>query len=198
MTRLPESEEIALINIQYGVGFGVIFQYCFSTSSSPPDIWPSLTAATVAPFACLVFYFFLDWLNANLLRGKVPIRLWRLLAWSLVIWYLAAAVTLANGTSPWKYVVFSSYICFVGVYQLLSHIEGFYRLPEGPRLFGILLAGVMTLLGLFFLYNALLVLSQAVQTTMYIQALMLWVAAALVVIKLTFVGYLNRYIREAA
>ncbi len=198
MIRLPESEEIALINIQYGVGFGVIFQYCFCTSSNPPDIWPSITGTTVASFACLVLYFFLDWLNANLLRGKVPIRLWRLLGWSLVIWYLAAAVTLANGTSPWKYIVFASYMCFVGIYQLLSHIAGFYRLPEGPRLFGISLAGVMSLLGLFFLYNAILVISNTVQTTLYIRTVMFWVAASLVLIKLTFVGYLNRYIQETS
>lgn len=196
MTRLPPSEEIALINIQYGVGFGVIFQYCFTTNATPFNIWPSLSGATLGTFVCLVLYFFLDWLNANLLRGKVPLRLWRLLMWSLVIWFLAACVTLAIGVSESKYIFLASYVCIVGVYQLLSHIEGFYRLAAGPRLIGIWLSAMMILIGGFLLYNAALVLSQAVGTGFYVRRIAFWVVFSLLVIKGLFVVYLNKYIQE--
>jgi len=197
MARLPQSEEIALINIQYGVGFGVVFQYCFTTNPTPFSIWPSLCAARFGIFVSLVLYFFLDWLNANHLRGKVPLQLWRLLMWSIVIWVLAACVTLAIGDSPSQYVLLASYMCVVGVYHLLSHVGGFYQVPDGPRLCGIFLAGVMILVGAFFLYNAILVALQMIPTASSIKRVAPWAVLVLLSTKAMFVLYVNRCIQES-
>ena len=184
--RLDRSEGANLLNIQYGVCFGVIFSLCFYLNSTPPKFNITLTIPwdNPIPFAGLVFYFFLDWIHANWLKEKIQFNLWLVLLWSIAIWCLGSVVTMTNSSNVSKYLLIGSYVSVVGIYHLISYLKKLYPLPSGSLMIGVFSSSIIALIGIYFLFNALLLFFQIVKTNSHLEAILSEIVVCLVVVKI--------------
>lgn len=191
MINLSSSEGANLLNIQYGVCFGVIFSLCFIHNSDHTTF--AVSISNVFPFLALLLYFFLDWLLANFLRDKIQFNIFLLLGWSLTIWFLGTVVNLVNSVSPAKYVLVASYAFVVGLYHLTAYCSKLYPIDQGPKVVGILLSAPLVLLGLYFLAQTLPPVLHAAGTETEVASILGYIVAGMIILKLLSIW--NLYIQ---
>lgn len=96
--NLNSSEGANLLNIQYGVVFGAIFTFCFDQVPQSPIVTVAISSKQSLPFFCILGYFFLDWMTANVVvklkRNDIPIPFTYYLFCTLAIWFLGSLVVL--------------------------------------------------------------------------------------------------------
>jgi len=155
--RLNSSEGANLINIQYGVAFGVIFAFCFYQDFPSSPVGVAISYSNFLPFGLLVVYYFLDWLTANFARDKFNFKDWVVLAWSLSTWYIGSVVILMNSSDNFRYVWLSCYILLVGLFDLFGYRNILYQLTTTRSLLWVLLAGIKTIMGVMLFLLAILV-----------------------------------------
>lgn len=118
--KITSSEAANLINLQYGVCFGVVFALLFYLNPPPKSyvvfIIPSLTL--ILPFIFLWLYYILDWLTANFLKEKLTSP-WYIIFWTIAIWSLGCIIIMVNSLGPLKYFLLSFYAIVTGMYNLL-------------------------------------------------------------------------------
>lgn len=161
-SALIEKDGAGLLNIQYGVCFGVIFSQTFYALPSSSieghfDIVLLLPWSLLWPFSLLILYLFLDWLIANIVRKQVRAHLSNIFLWSVAIWTLGFVINVARvDGDDWNLYV-GGYIAAVSVYHVLAFSLNVYRLkPHGALLLGLLVSVLTFLLGLLLVTSTLL------------------------------------------
>ena len=162
--ELKTSEGANLINIQYGVAFGVIFNLCFYQDTSAPI---RVAVVNFFPFLGFLIYFFIDWLTANFARDKFVFGDWIVYVWSLAIWYLGSIVILMNSEGNFKYLWASIYIVIAGLFDLFGYKNIFYKLTNGLSIVWVSLAGVKFIFGaILFLFTEFATIRKS-ETSLY-------------------------------
>jgi hypothetical protein len=155
--KLDTTEGANLINIQYGVAFGVMFAFCFYQDTPSSPIRFAIPVANLLPFLGLIIYFFLDWLTANFAKDKFVFKDWMTYAWSLAIWYLGSVVILINSAGDFRYLWVGLYFFVAGLFDLFGYKNIFYNLATSRSFLWMSLAGIKTILGFVLLLPAFLV-----------------------------------------
>lgn len=181
--KITSSEGANLINLQYGVCFGVVFASLFYLNPPPPKFNVSLAVSSWV-FITLCFYYFFDWLIANLLREKLA-SLWYILAWTIAIWFLGFIIIMTNNLGTLKYFLLSSYAIITAMYNLFILK---FRITASGILwkFG---ASITILLGLYLLSQAVVFELTAI-TKNYLESIMPWFISALLFTKIIRFAYL--------
>lgn len=192
------NEGANLLNIQYGVCFGVIFALCFTLEKTAGSYAVAMTVqrSQVLFFSSMLLYFFLDWGLANFLRERLHFSLWRILMLSTAIWFLGAVVILTNCASPLRFVMLGVYATTVGGYQFVTHMQDFYPIPSGSRWFGRFISAIMILIGLYFFYSSVLVVTRRVCEGTCGNVFLVAVIVSLLLIKVLNVSNLYSHLRE--
>ena len=121
-------EKLNLINLQYGVAFGTIFNFMFFLSipaSKSPSVNFAIHFPIFIPFLFLLIYFVVDWLTANYLQDRIDLTPIRILSWSTSIWFLGSVIILTNSEGYFKYFWLSIYTVITGFYDLTSYGKEF-------------------------------------------------------------------------
>jgi len=176
--KITSSEGVNLINLQYGVCFGVIFASFFYLNPPPPKFHVSFAVSSWV-FIMLCFYYFFDWLTANLLREKLA-SLWYVLGWSIFTWFLGLIIIMTNSLGILKYFLLSSYTIITAIYNLFILK---FRITTSGILwkFG---ASITGLLGLYLLLQAVVAFKLTAITQNYLESILPWFIPALLFTKI--------------
>ncbi|MFA7329816.1 MAG: hypothetical protein WC326_01965 [Candidatus Delongbacteria bacterium] len=139
-------DAVTLLNIQYGVCFGVLFAHQFVDPTIATQLtfnWPS-TFSLRASVLSLTIYFFLDWTTVNTLRARQDlcqdgdVSLLRVVFLSLWIWFLGIVVTLGRTSGDDRLLFLAVYALAASSYHIANYLFGWYPVAQGRQLFGTL------------------------------------------------------------
>ena len=139
-------DAVTLLNIQYGVCFGVVFAHHFVDPTSATHLtyyWPPVPSLWVSALL-LTLYFFLDWTTVNTLRVRQDlgrdgdVSLFRVVLLSLWIWFLGVVVTLGRTPDDARLLVLAVYALAAGGYHIANYLTGWYPVARGRQFFGTL------------------------------------------------------------
>ena len=166
--KLDSSEGANLLNIQYGVAFGVIFAFCFYQNNPSSPINFAILKENYFPFFGLVTYFLIDWLTANFARDNFIFSEWFIYVWCLATWYLGSVVIIINSKDSFRYVWLSSYIIIAGIFDLFGYHNKFYKSTyTGLFVCWIYLAGIKFILGGVLFLQSIIVAPGGVNTSLH-------------------------------
>lgn len=156
--RISSTEGADLLNLQYGVCFGVIFSLFFDIpeKGSFRDIRITIMPIEGTHFIIffgMLFYFFLDWATLNFLKDIVKFSLTRTVVLSIFVWFLGSIVITVSTSSEARFLLFVLYALPAGFYHLTNYATGWYKVQNasggGSLLVGILFSVAWILLSLW-------------------------------------------------
>lgn len=112
------SDSTALLNLQYGVTFAVIFSSFFHYDDQSRAVvlaipWQNF----VLIYLPMILYYFLDWFTANISRN---IKTYYVLIYSFAIWALGFVIIYLNSQGKMRFILLSIYFIGTGLFDIVG------------------------------------------------------------------------------
>jgi hypothetical protein len=192
---LSGREGANLINIQYGVMFGVVFSFSFYLGHQPSShhVIPAIYSENTVLFVSLLCYCIVSWVTANLLLHRlVSCTPFIIVTWTFAIWSLGVVVVMVNSLGSVRYLLLGCYVSTAALYDLIAYRDICYRTTALSAIVWLLLAGFSVPLGLMLLIPSFFVVSELAKSAIDFGIIPLAVVWVFLAIRIARFFYISR------